>query len=205
MPSVKSKILFLLVSTLCFFLMSAAICAAQEANQDAQSPEVTTEKKFPVPSIADLTPLVAEMSGRKAVLEQEMPDTSTLKAVEESFSIIANNIEKSALDLQKLKGAKEFRYRQFLGIKADIRSERNALGDSIEPITEDIRKLEVSRKEWLEEKKRWTQWESILLDEEPVLEEVKLVLETAHVTIDAALHLITQRLKPMLIGTKGSG
>ena len=179
MPPVRSNIFFLAVVSLCFFLMSAAIGAAQEANQDIQPPVTEQEEQFPVPSIADLTPLVAEMSGRKAVLEQEMPAKSNLKAVEESFSIIVNNIEKSALDLQKLKGERQFRYRKFLGIKADIRSERDALGYAIEPITEDIRELEVSRKEWLEEKKRWTRWQSILLDEEPILEEVKLVLETA--------------------------
>ena len=44
-----------------------------------------------------------------------------------------------------------------------------------------------------------------LLDEEPVLEEVQSILETAHVTIDAALNLITERLKPMLSAQKEVG
>lgn len=205
MPPVRSNIFFLAVVSLCFFLMFAGIGAAQDPNQEIQPPVTEQEEQFPVPSIADLTPLVAEMSGRKAALEQEMPAKSNLKTVEESFSIILNNIEKSALDLQRLKGAKEFRYRKFLGIKADIRSERDALGYAIEPITEDIRELEVSRREWLEKKKCWTRWQAILLDEDPVLEEVKLVLKTAQVTIGAALHLITERIKPMLSAQKEAG
>ena len=89
MFSVRSKIFFLAVVILCFFLMFAETGVTQEANQYAQPPEVTTEKKFPVPSIADLTPLVSEMSGRKAVLEQEMPDSSNLTDIEKSFSVIA--------------------------------------------------------------------------------------------------------------------
>jgi hypothetical protein len=185
--------------------MFAAIGSAQEAKRDAQTPEVPTEKKFPPPSITDLTPLVAEIYGRKAVHEQEMSDKSNLKAVEQSFSKIANNIEESALELQQLKSAGEFRHRKFLGIKADIRSERDALGYAIEPITEDIRELDGSRKECLEKKKRWTQWQSIFLNEDPLLEEVKLILETAHVTIDGVLHLITEGLKPMLCVQREAG
>ena len=204
MNPVKSKFFFLLLITAVFFL-PGAIRAAQEITPDTQPPDVEEEEQFPVPSIADLTPLVSEMSGRKATLEQEMPDTSNLRAGEKSFSKIVDYIEKSAVGLQELKTKKEFRHRQFLRIKRNIRSERNALSGAIAPITEAIRTLEVARKEWLEEKKRWAKWESALLDEEPVLEEVQSILETAHVTIDAALQLITERLKPMLSAQKEAG
>jgi hypothetical protein len=204
MNKVKSQCFFLLLITAVFFFCGENQ-AAQETTPDAQPPDAEQEEQFPVPSIADLTPLVSEMSGRKAVLEQEMPDTSNLTAVEKSLSTIANYIKDSALQLQQLKVTKEFRHRQFLRIKRNIRSERNALSGAIAPITEDIRTLEVSRKGWLEEKKRWTAWKSALLDEEPVLEEVQSILGTAHVTIDAALQLITQRLKPMLSAQKEAG
>jgi hypothetical protein len=207
MNKVKSQCFFLLLITAVFFFCGENQ-AAQETTPDTQPPDAEKEEQFPVPSIADLTPLVSEMSGRKAVLEKEMPDTSNLTAVEKSLSTIANYIKDSALQLQQLKVTKEFRHRQFLRIKRNMRSERNALSGAIAPITEAIRTLEVSRKGWLEEKKRWTgwtAWESALLDEEPVLEEVKSILETAHVTIDAALHLTTQRLKPMLLLQKEAG
>jgi len=204
MRPVKSNIFFLLLITALLFF-PGKIRADQEATPDAQPSDAEQEEQFPVPNIADLTPLVSEMSARKAVLETQMPDTATLSALENKFSKIANNIEKFSFQLKQLKAAKKFRYRQFVGIKAEIRSERNALGYTIEPITEDIRTLEVSRKAWLEEKKRWTQWEALLLTEEPVLEEVKLILETAQLTIDAALHLLTLRLKPMLSVQKQAG
>ena len=88
----EKKFINLLFITL-FLLKPGNIQATQEVTPDKQ-PHVTEEvKKYPVPSIADLTPLVAEMSGRKAVLEQEMPDKSNLKTVEESFSIIANRLK----------------------------------------------------------------------------------------------------------------
>ena len=80
MNKVKSKIFFLVVITAVLFFCGENQ-AAQEANPDTQPLNAEQEEQFPVPSIADLTPLVSEMSGRKAVLEQEMPDTSNLTAV----------------------------------------------------------------------------------------------------------------------------
>jgi len=204
MSPVKSKIFFLVLITAVLFFPGKTR-ATQEAAPDTQPTDVEQEKELQVPSIADLTPLLAEISARKAVLEKQMPDTSTLSAVENNLSKIVNNIEIFAPQLKQLKAAKEFRYPQFVEIKAEIRSERNVLGYAIEPITENIRKLEVARKEWLEEKKRWTQWKALLLADEPVLEEVKLILETVQVTIDEALLLITIRLKPMLSVQKQAG
>jgi len=204
MSQVKSKIFFLvLITAVPFFIGKTQ--ATQEAAPDTQPIDIEQEKKLQVPSIADLTPLVAKISARKAVLEKHMPSSETLSAVENSFSKIANNIEKYVPQLKQLKASKESRYRQFVDIKSEIRSERNLLDSAIAPITEDIRQLEVARKKWLEEKKRWIQWEELLLAEEPVLEEVKLILETAHETIDAALHLITLRLRPMLSVQKEAG
>lgn len=194
---VKPKIIFPIIIFL-FLLVPVHMEAVQEDNSDTQPLETKQEEQLQVPSIADLTPLIAEMSARKAGLEKKIPDSSNLSVVEKGFSIIANNIEMAALDLQKLKSGKKLRYRKFLEIKGEIRAERDALDYAIKPITENIRALEASRKEWLKKKKQWNQWESILLNEEPVLEEVKLILETAHSTIDETLTLITKRLKPML-------
>jgi small-conductance mechanosensitive channel len=60
-----------------------------------------------------------------------------------------------------------------------------------------IRKLGDSRKKWVDERKRWNEWEQSLLKDEP-LDEVKLILERAQKTIDTALSLILQQLKPKL-------
>jgi small-conductance mechanosensitive channel len=201
---VKPKIILPIIIILSL-LLPVHIEAAQEDSSDTQPLEPKQEKKLQVPSIADLTPLIAEMSSRKAVLEKEMPDTAMLSAVENQLLKIQNHIERSALQLQQLKTSKEFRYRQYAGIKTEVRGERNALEDAIKPVTEDIRQLELARKDWLEENKNWTQWEAILLAEKPVLEEVKLILATAHETIDEALDLITLRLRPMLSVQKRAG
>ena len=204
MYPVKTKF-FISIVIISFLLLPLSMEATQEVTSDAQPPESKQPEKLKVPSIADLTPLIAEMSSRKAVLEKEIPDTATLSAVESQFSKIQDNIEQSALQLEELKTTKEFRYRQYSGIKTEVRSERNVLEQAIAPITEDIRQLEIARKKWLKEKKNWTQWAAILLAEEPVLEEVKRIFEVAHETIDAALLLITQRLSPMLSVQKQAG
>jgi small-conductance mechanosensitive channel len=204
MVLVKSKIDVLVLIILVLFI-PANIHATQEATSDTQPTEQKQEIKIKVPSIADLTPLIAEMSSRKAVLEKQMPDTAALSAVESRFSEIQNNIKQSALHLQQLKATKEFRYRQYVVIKTEVGAERNFLENGIKPITDDIRQLEIARNEWLKEKKKWSQWKAMLLAEEPVLEEVKLILEVAHDTIDEALDLITLRLRPMLSVQKQAG
>ena len=77
MVSVKPKIIFPIIIFL-FLLVPVHMEAVQEDNSDTQPLEPKQEKKLQVPSIADLTPLIAEMSSRKAVLEKEMPDKAVL-------------------------------------------------------------------------------------------------------------------------------
>ena len=204
MNLMRFKTIFPIVITLVLLIL-VNVGATQEATSDTQPTEQKQEKKIKVPSIADLTPMIAEMSSRKAVLENQMPDKAALSAVESRFSEILNNIEQSTLHLQQLKATKEFRYRQYVGIKTEVGAERTFLENAIKPITDNIRQLEIARNEWLKEKKNWTQWKEILLAEEPVLEEVKLILEVAHDTIDSALKLITLRLRPMLSVQKTAG
>jgi small-conductance mechanosensitive channel len=200
----RLRSIFLIIIILLNFI-PGKIQASEENSSDIKPAEVKQEEQLPVPSIADLTPLIAEMSSRKAVLEKQMPDTAALSAVESRFSEIQNNIEQSDFHLQQLKATKEFRYRQYVGIKTEVGAERTFLENAIKPITDDIRQLEIVRNEWLKEKKKWSQWKAMLLADEPVLEEVKLILEVAHETIDSALKLITLRLKPMLSVQKTAG
>ena len=100
---VRLKTIFPIVITLVLLIL-VNVGATQEATSDTQPTEQKQEKKIKVPSIADLTPMIAEMSSRKAVLEKQMPETATLLVVESRFSEIQNNIERSVLHLQQLKG-----------------------------------------------------------------------------------------------------
>ena len=85
-----------------------------------------------------------------------------------------------------------------------LERESGSLERGGQPVTEGIRQLGASRKEWVAEKKRWNAWQSSLLKDEP-LDEVKLTFARAQDTIDTALNLIQQQLKPLLAMQRKAG
>ena len=195
--------IFWVVLLLTLFLMQKGILAHEES-QDTQPSGAKQEKPLAVPDLADLIPLATKLSGRSAVLEKKLAVGLDVSAVEKSFSGIVANLEGHSDELQKLKDSEDYRYGELIELKTSILSEGDSLEALSEPLTEAIRELVASRRQWLDERKRWNEWQQSLLKDE-TLDEVKLIFKEAQKTIDTPLSLILQQLKPMLVVQQRAG
>jgi len=192
--------LMLIISVLVF---SGGQLAAQEPR--ASQPSVAEKEKPPaMPGLADLIPLAAELSGRLAVLENKIAAELDVIELEKSFSKITVNLEYHSGQLERLKASGDYRYPQLVQLKTAVEGEVASLGKASKGLTEQIRKLGDARQLWLAKQKQWKEWQSALLKDEP-LTEVKSTFAQAEATIDKALNLILQKLKPMLAVQKEVG
>ena len=76
-------------------------------------------------------------------------------------------------------------------------SEEDETQDISETLSDEGGELGTLRAEWLTEKKQWMTWKSAQLQDDP-LEEVGTIFARTERTIEAALDLILQQLKPLL-------
>ena len=190
--SIKS---FCVVLLLAFLLMPPG--AAAQQTPGSQPTGVKEKKPIPVPDLADLIPLTKKLVSRLAVLEQKITGGYDVSAVEKGFSGIEAKLEDHSRQLMRLKASESYSYEQLINIRGAIRSDGEALEDVIEPLTQAIRKLAVARRVWLDEKKRWNEWQSVMLKDEPI-DAVKFTFARAQNAINAALSLIHQQLQPLL-------
>lgn len=178
-------------------LLVPYVAVAQTQSQDTQPSAAEEEAPPEVPDLADFIPLATELSGRLAVLEKSMVVASDVFPDQEALSEIVTNLDGHSARLEELRASGNFRYSQLLELKTAIQSEGDSLKGINQPLTEGIRGLGAARKEWLEERKRWQEWQSSLLEDDP-LDEVKAILQGSQRTIGTALKRISQQLKPML-------
>ena len=162
------------------------------------------EKSVAIPDLADLIPLAAELSGRLAVLEKSVAVGMDLSAVEQSLSEIEADLQNDLVQLEWLEAAETSRYLQLVELEETVENEAAALEKVNNSLTGEIRKLGDLRKEWLAEKNRWNEWQSSLLEGEP-LDKVKSTFTKAHQTMDTALNLIRQELEPLLTVQERAG
>jgi small-conductance mechanosensitive channel len=192
--------LVLIVSVLVF---SDGQLAAQEPK--VSQPAVAEKEKPPaLPGLADLIPLATELSGRLAVLENKIAAGLNVSELEKRFFKITENLEDYSAQLEKLKASGDYRYSQLVQLKTAVEGEAASLGKVSKGLTEEIRRLGDAREQWLTKQKQWQEWQSALLKDEP-LTEVKSTFVQAQATIDKALNLILQKLKPMLAVQKKVG
>ncbi len=182
------------------FLLALLLLPPGAAAKQVQSPQPTVVKQKkppPVPGLADIIPLETKLSARLAVLQEKIGAGFDASPVEKSLSGIDAKLAKHSRQLDNLKTSASYTYDQLLAIREQIRRDGNALEEVIKPLTEATRKLAQARKTWLEERKRWTAWQSVMLTDEP-LDELTNTYARAQITIDSALILIHKQLQPLL-------
>ena len=177
-------------------LMSHA-ALAQQNPQAPQTPGIEAEKPPELPGLADLLSSATNLSSRLAVLERTMPRELDVSAIEARYAGIMTSLDVLSSELQSVKDKKEYRYSELIELKTTILSRSNSLKAISNPLLASIRELGASRREWLDEKRTWREWQLALLKEEP-LDEVRRIFERAQTAIDTALLLIDAQLKPLL-------
>jgi potassium efflux system protein len=189
------KILLVMLPMAVFLISSPALSYGQ--TQVDQTSDAKQELSALAPGLAEIIPLAAELSGRLAALEFQLTGLLDVSAVERKYAGIEANLKGTAGQLQRLKDAKAYRFSKIVGLRETIEQKKEMFDEISEPLSNAISQLEAWRKEWLEEKKRWNQWQSSLLDK-GLLDQVKSTFSKANGTIDTALNLVLPQLEAML-------
>jgi hypothetical protein len=188
--------IFWVVLLAVLFLMPLGV-AAQKQTEAPPPAEVKKEQPPEVPDLADLMLQANKLSNRLAVLETKIAHGLDLNALDKSLQEIEARLAPYPAEIEQLKAAPTLDFTKIWGYKDTLLLNEEDLADITEPLTKAIRNLGAARKQWLAERKRWQEWQSVLLTDE-ALDDIKTTLTGAPKTIDSALLLINQQLQPLV-------
>jgi potassium-dependent mechanosensitive channel len=177
-------------------LLAPGRLPAQEP-QGAQSPAAATEQPPVVPELADLIPLATALSDRLASLEKAIADGEGLSRVEQQLGEVSTLVDEDARQLLALKASTDPRVGRLPQLKAEIDSAGETLTGVNKSVTAKVRTFGNLRKVWVAEQTQWSAWQAALRKDAP-LEEITTTVTKAQGTIDTALGLLRQQLKPLL-------
>ena len=163
----------------------------------AQSPAAATALPPTVPELAELIPLATAVSGRLARLERASADGVDLSRVEQQLPDISARVDAYAEQFLALRTATGPRAGRLPQLKAEIKRAGDALAGVSTFVTEKVSLLGNLRKAWLAEQQRWNAWQAALLQDEP-LEHITTTVTRTQGTIETALGLLRQQLRPLL-------
>ena len=170
-------------------------CRAQ--SQGTQPAGTADKPSFSIPDLADIVPMAAELSGRLATLENNIKGGPDIPEVENRYQRIEENLTGPAGQVQRLKDSEDVKYNRLLELREIIERENKSFKEISRPIDQAVRQLGAWRNDWLLEKKRWKEWQSVL-SQAGVLDQVASSTEKANDTIDTALDLILPQLEALL-------
>ena len=184
------------ILSLVFSLLTQAEVAAQGVPEAPPAPE-EQEPVEEVPGIADLIPLATTLSGRLVKLEKTIEGRLDLSEVDRRVSEIEATLEQYSQEFQEKHTSQDHIADQLNELKAGLDSEGDEAREFSTSLTDEVRKFGTLREEWLLEKKQWAAWKAVFLKDDP-LERVAAIFTKTEDTLEAALRLIVQQLKPLL-------
>ena len=111
----KTRFILLLTMLLIF---SFGLALAQ--SQSDQGPDVREESTVEVPDLADIIPLTTKLSGRLAVLENQIADLLDVSAVQDGYTEVESSLKDLTGKAQRLKETKDYRYRKLVDLREAI-------------------------------------------------------------------------------------
>ena len=199
----KLTVLFLLP----LFVFFTVPAMAQAAQSPASGNQATDEEKqttvsaeaspVKVPGLAEIIPFAGELNARLTVLKKAALNLLDVTVVENNYSEIEQKLEAQSGRLARLKGSEDYNYYKLVEFNEEIKQNSASFNAIGKPLVRAIEQLAAWRKEWLEEKKRWTAWQSSLLKDGKI-GPLETTFETANNTIDTALGIVHPQLEMML-------
>ena len=185
-------------------LLASSHALAQKQTQGDKASAAKSESSPPVPNLAEFIPLEAQLSGRLAALQKRTGSGLDVSAIEMKYADIESNVTGLADQVQKLWDSKDYRYGMLSALRTAIQKQEKLLEEINEPLNKAIIRYNAWRKDWLAEKKRWNQWQTIVL-EEGVPYQINSTFASADVTIDKALAIIHLQLGTLLTTQQKAG
>jgi len=177
---------------------------AQEQSKGDQTSKTEQDVVVSAPDLTDIIPKAAKLSGDLVILENRVRDVPDVSELEKKYVRIDENLKRPAAQLQQMKDSKDIRLKKLVENMKVIERENELFEEISRPLNEAIRKFGVWRNAWQAEKRRWNEWQPILL-EDGDLDQLQSTFEEANDTIDRALEIILSQLNSMLTVQKRAG
>jgi small-conductance mechanosensitive channel len=169
----------------------------------AQSPTTPTtssgekEKTVAPPSLADFIPWATGLGDRLTLLQTNIGALVDLSATGAKLQALSQEVDGISGRLEKLKAGERYDFAQLAQVKSALRLQGSSLAKVFDPLSAAINQMGMWEKAWGEENARAKEFRTSL-PKGAAISTVRPVLNQAQKTIDTALALIAQRLKPML-------
>jgi len=192
-----TNIILGIVLTGILFLVPGYVSADQQ-QKGAQAADTNQKPDIETPDLTKIIPLSASLSGLFAGLENNLQQGDDFSAIETEYAAIAADLETLTNEFDQLKETGAFNYSKVFVLRQAIAAKKSQLENINKPLTDEIRRVDKWKMEWLSEKEQWEVWQSSLLKNQPP-EQLKRVFSKALNTIDTGLELVMQRLENMLV------
>jgi potassium efflux system protein len=198
-----------IVSLMGLFLALLALLLGTGATQQT-SPGPTTapsgekEKTVAPPSLADFIPWATGLGDRLTVLKTNIGALVDLSATGEKLQALSKEVDGISGRLEKLKASEHYGFDRLTEVKNALRLQGKTLAKVVDPLSAAIDQMGTWEKAWGDENTRAKEFRSSL-PKGAAMSTVRPVLDQAQRTIDTALALIAQRLKPMLEAQRKAG
>ena len=195
----KNKISFLFrVVIMLIFLMTSSYLIAQNANNKNEGNGVIQEiKQETPPTLAEIIPDVAILSDKLTSIINSIDDFEDIDGIDENYKEIAKKLKSIGDQFDVFKKEENFSTNELDNLKSELNQSGQRFDDSNKSLKETIELLEKSRIEWLNSKNKWSNYESLLSNEDLPFE-AKKSLKTANVTIEKALNVIGSKLNDLM-------
>lgn len=162
------------------------------------------EKTVAPPSLADFIPWATGLADRLTVLKTNIGALVDLSATGEKLQVLSKEVDGISGRLEKLKASERYSFDQLAEVRSGLRLQRNSLAKVLDPLSAAINQMETWEKAWVDENVRAREFRTSL-PKGAAISTVRPVLDQAQKTIDTALALIAQQLKPMLEAQRKAG
>jgi potassium efflux system protein len=170
---------------------------AHEQSQVDQTATAKPEAPAPTPDLAEIIPLATKLTGRLAVLENQIAGLLDVSAFQDGYTEVESSLKDLTAKVHRLKETRKYRSRNLVDLREAIGKENKLFEKTGNPLNQSIRQLGAWRTEWLDEKQRWNKWQSAVL-EDADFDQLKSTFAKATATIETALNLLLPQLETLL-------
>ena len=184
----KTIILFLEIVLIGLVFLLPGYVSADQQQKGAQTADAKLKPDMAVPDLTEIIPLSVNLSGLFARLKNNLEQGDDFSAIETEYSAIAADVETLTSEFDQLKETDAYNYSKIFVFRQAIAAKKSLIENISKPLTNEIRRVDNWKTEWLSEKERWEAWQLSLLKNKPP-EQLKRVFGKALGTIDTGLNL----------------
>jgi len=169
---------------------------AEEADTGGTHPEGTTQKAKE-PALSQVIPATVSLDKQLTDLKQQVEPISDLSSLKGKLAHLADGVNELSKQWSTLTSKGSPRYDQFQDVRRELESRASSLKEVNEDLINRIEKVDAWRNKWSKENEKWAAWRTHL-KKHMSISFVKRAFNEAQQTIDEALSLTGQEIKPLL-------